>query len=174
MQGHVRAVESRRGALVEGGVSSCRRRLSPQCRCLSLHLDRVSSLRSSNRACGFPALGSRSRSCLRSREAALQHAQAYQAVVRPQPLVREAHVFPGPHLVLPTQPLTQPLRRVGVDRAVGRTRLPQAEVVLPAEQDSVQVSHHSGAGNSPFRAFVSALILRHTLRTLPRLGRVPM
>ena len=60
-------VESRRGALVEGGGSSCCRRLSPQCRCLSLHLDHVSSPRSSNqravcqidslRSCGFDGPG---------------------------------------------------------------------------------------------------------------------
>ena len=87
-------VESRRGALVEGGASCRLGRLSPSCRCLILHLDHVSSPRSSNPACGFPALGFRSRSCLRSREAALPHLQAFQAVALPQPLVREAHELP--------------------------------------------------------------------------------
>ena len=46
--------------------------------------------------------GSRSRSCPRSREATLPHLQACQAVVHPQPLLREAHVVPRLHLVLPT------------------------------------------------------------------------
>ena len=85
------AVESRRGALVEGGGNCSLRRLSPSWRCLILHIDHVSSPRSSNPACGFPALGFRSRSCLRSREAALPHTQACQAVALPQPLVPEAH-----------------------------------------------------------------------------------
>ena len=50
-------IESRGDALVEGGGSSCCRRLSLLCQCLSLHLDHVSLPRSSNPACGFPALG---------------------------------------------------------------------------------------------------------------------
>ena len=53
-----RAVESRRGALVEGGgIRSCRR-LSPRCRCLDPHVDNVSFPHSSIPACGGPALGS--------------------------------------------------------------------------------------------------------------------
>ena len=89
-----KTVESRRGALVEGGGSCSLRRLSPSCRCLILHLDHGSHPHSSNRACGFPALGFRSRSCLRSREAALPHLQAFQIVDLPQPLVRELHELP--------------------------------------------------------------------------------
>ena len=130
-------VEARRGALVEGGGSGRFRRLSPQCRCLSLHLDGVSSPRSSNRACGFPALDSRSRSCLRPREAALPRFQAFQAVALPQPLVRKAHDLPRIHFVLPAQPLA----RVRVNAGAGRARLPQTEVVRPAEQHSVQPLH---------------------------------
>ena len=71
---------SRRGELVEGGGSRCCRGLSPKWQCLSLHPDHVSSPRSSNPACGFPALGSHSRSCARTREAA--------------PSARKAHAFP--------------------------------------------------------------------------------
>ena len=68
------------------------RRLSPSCRCLILHLDHVSSPRSSNPACGFPALGSRSRSCSRPREAA---PAAFRRSCRNRAAgVRQAHVFP--------------------------------------------------------------------------------
>ena len=62
------AVESRRGAPVERWRGHGFRRPAPSHRCLALHFDYVSSPRSSNRACGFPALGSRSRSCARTRE----------------------------------------------------------------------------------------------------------
>ena len=68
------------------------RRLSPSCRCLILHLDHVSSPRSSHPACGFPALGSRSRSCSRPREAA---PAAFRRSCRNRAAgVRQAHVFP--------------------------------------------------------------------------------
>ena len=66
------------------------RQLSPPCPCLSLHLDCVSAPRSRNRACGFPAFGSRSRSCFRSREATLPDTQVCEAVVHPQPLLSES------------------------------------------------------------------------------------
>ncbi len=68
-------------------------------------LGHVSSPRSSNRACGFPAHGSRTRSCLRPRKAARSRSKASEAHVIEQPLVREAHQFSGPHLVLAAQPL---------------------------------------------------------------------
>ena len=93
-----KTVESRRGALVEGGWNSGFRRLSPSCWCLVLHLDRGSSPCASNPACRLPALGFRSRSCLRSREAALPHLQAFQTVALPRPLIRE------PHELHPTSP----------------------------------------------------------------------
>ena len=74
-----KTVESRRGALVEGGGNSCFRRPSPSCWCLVLHLDRVSSPCASNPACGFPTRGSHLRSCLRSLEAPLPQLEAFQA-----------------------------------------------------------------------------------------------
>ena len=66
----VSGVESRRGAPVERWREHGFRRPAPSHLCLALHFDYVSSPRSSNPACGFPALGSRSRSCARPREAA--------------------------------------------------------------------------------------------------------
>lgn len=68
----------------------------------SAHLDYVSPPRSSNRACGFLARDTYSTSCIRSREVELPQTQAFQAVVHPQLLPREAHGPPGQHLVLPT------------------------------------------------------------------------
>ena len=43
---------------------------------------------------------------------------------------------------LGSYPLAQPLARVRVDSGVGRTRLPQTEVVRPSDQHSVQAFHH--------------------------------
>ena len=64
--------------------------------------------RSSNRTCEFPAYGFRTRSCLRARKTHCLPRQVHEAVIFPQPLVREAHKAPGPHLVLSTEPLAQP------------------------------------------------------------------
>lgn len=57
-------------------------------------------------------------------------------------LIREVHVFPGPHLVLSAEPLTQPLRRVLIDGSVGRADLSQAEVVRPTGHCPVHAFHY--------------------------------
>ncbi len=78
-------------ALLEGRVGDWRgcgrlvgvavvRRLS-LCRCLTPRRGSVSSRRSSNRTCGFPASGSRTRSCLRPRKAARSRGKAGEAHV---------------------------------------------------------------------------------------------
>ena len=67
--------------------------------------DYVSSPRSSNRTCGFPASGFRTRSCLRTRKAHGRSRQAHEAVFAMLPLVREVHSLPDLHLVLSTEPL---------------------------------------------------------------------
>ena len=73
------------------GVAVFRR--SPSFQCLILHLDHVSSPRSSNPACGFPALGSRLRSCSRPRESA---PAAFRRSGRNRAAgTRQAHFFPG-------------------------------------------------------------------------------
>ncbi len=56
------------------------RRLS-LCRCLTPRRGSVSSRRSSNRMCGFPASGSRTRSCLRPRKTARSRGKAGEAHV---------------------------------------------------------------------------------------------
>ncbi len=140
-------VESRRGALVERGGSGCFRRLSPQCRCLSFHLDYVSSPRSSNPTCEFPALGSRSRSP-RPRQAGRPPLPAHEAHVLPQALVRVAHVLPRPYLVLPAQPLEQ-LRPLRVERCVAGAARP-------------------GRSSSPSRASPGSIVPRSHLRPAVR------
>ena len=71
-------------------------------------LDYVSSPRSSNRTCGFPASGFRTRSCLRSRRALGRVRQASEAVFVVQPFIREPHEFSGTRLVLQPEPPAQP------------------------------------------------------------------
>ena len=105
-------------------------------------LGRVSSPRSSNRTCGFPASGFRTRSCLRARKAHGRPRQEKKAVVNVQPLFREAHILPAFRPVLPTEPLAQPLGSVSIDREVGRCDLPEAEVVRPPGHLPVQALHH--------------------------------
>ena len=51
---------------------------------------------SSNRTCGFPASGFRTRSCIRPRKVTCLQPKAGKAVVMPQFAVREAHVPPRP------------------------------------------------------------------------------
>ena len=113
-----------------------------QCRCLSPCHDSVSSRRSANPTCGFPALGSRTRSCLRPRKAGRSRTEASELVVFPQLHVRESHVLPGPHLVLAAQPSTQPPGGVPVHRRVSRTDLTQAEVVRPTSHQPIQAPYH--------------------------------
>ena len=105
-------------------------------------LGRVSSLRSSNRACGFPAHGSRTRSCLRARKAHGPPRQVNEAVVASQPLRRKTHEFPELHLMLLTEPLAEPPSRVLIDRAVGWADVSEAEVVCPSGDGPVEVSHN--------------------------------
>ena len=98
--------------------------------------------RSSNRACGFPAPGFPTRACLRPRKALGLRRKAGQAVDRPQPVVREAHVLLALDLVLPTEPLSQPLRRVSIKCRVGGADLSGSIVVRPSGQHPVQALHH--------------------------------
>ena len=65
-----------------------------------------------------------------------------EPVIGPETVSREAHFFPGPHLVLTAEPLAQPPGRVSVNRLVGRADLSQDEVVRPAGQQPVQAFHH--------------------------------
>ena len=142
-------VESRGGAPALDRGSRCCRRLSPLAGASISFVAAFPHPRSSNRTCCFPASGFQSGSCLRPRKASCPRPQASETVVLPQPLVREAHCPPGPHLVPPTKPLTQPPDRVAVDRSVGRTDLPKAIVVRPPRHDTVQVFHHLARQHHP-------------------------
>ena len=73
-------VESRTGAPTLGSGGNVRRfRFGPQ----SGSHSHVSSSRSSNRPCGFPATGSRTRSCLRPRKAGRSRGKVNEVVVLP-------------------------------------------------------------------------------------------
>ena len=111
-------------------------------RCLTPRRGFVSSRRSSNRTCRFSASGSRTRSCLRPRKARRTRRKMREPVIGPEPLGREAHVFPDPHLVLTTEPLAQQPCRVLINRLVGRADLSQDEVVRPTGQQPVEASHY--------------------------------
>ena len=149
-------VGSRRGALVEGGGSSCFRRLSSQRRCLSLHLDHVTSPRSSNPACGFPALGSRSRSRARTCEAAPSGVPDRSGAA-----ARKTHVFPDS-----ASGLRPSYRR---DRCVARARL-CSRPPLSGNPELASLPHVKwsselcGVGRrSPCRATLSADSAPHNL-----------
>ena len=113
-----RGVESTTGAVAVGGGGSCSRRLSP--------------MPVPHSSPWFPASGSRTRSCLRPREARCARRKVREPVLGPEPVSREASQLPGPHLVLAAEPLAQPPGRVPVNRHVGRADLSQGEVVRPA------------------------------------------
>ena len=117
-------VGSRRAAPVAGGGSSCCRRLSPRCRCLGRYLDHGSSPRSANPARSIPALGSRSRPCLRPRVVGGPPLQALEPHGLPKWLVRVAHGLPCTHLVRPAEPLARPFRAALLRNRFGTTLAP--------------------------------------------------
>src|SRR5471030_1609918 len=79
----------------------------------------VSTSRSSNRTGGFPASGSRRRSCHGPREAGLTHAEVDQPQLLMQVLIGEPGGCPSWHLVLLAQPLTQPGAHMLFHGAIG-------------------------------------------------------
>ena len=99
----------------------------------------ASSPCSSNRTCGFPASGSQSGSCLRTRKVPRHRRKASQAVV--QPCVEEWHVVPLLHLSLSPQPLSQPPGRVCIYGRVGRANLPDCEVVCPSGHHPIEAPY---------------------------------
>ena len=124
----------------EWGVAVCRR-LS-LCVGASVHtFATFPRPRSSNWTCGYPASSFPTKSCPRPRKALGLRRKVDQAVERPQPMVREAHVLPFPDLVLPTEPLSQPFRRVRIECRVGGADLSEVIVVRPAGQHPVQALH---------------------------------
>ena len=133
----------------------------------------VSTPRSSNPAGGFPALGSRTRSCLRPRKAGRARSKASQPVVLPQARVREAHVFPASHLVLTTQPLAQPPGRVPIHGGVSRTHLAQDEVVRPTVHQPVEAAYHhlrcQQSGTPLFSVFIGSLSCAMSRSTAARI-----
>ena len=112
-------------------------------RCLSgSTMTLVSTPRSSNRTCRFPASGSRTRtSRLRPRHVAPKRAQAYEPEVPVK--VREwiGPALASPDLVLDAQPPAQPHRCVAVERPIRFADGAYLEVVRPSAQRAVQFCH---------------------------------
>ena len=154
------SVEATTGAVAVGGDGgSCFRPLSPGAGASPPCRDSVSSRRSSNRMCGFPASGSRTRSCLRPRKARRALRKAREPVLLPESLVREAHILPGPRLVLTTEPLAQPSRIPAEDEATPvdvaeqrRNRRPlRGPLPLPPRPSSSSTAISSHALTQPNR-----------------------
>ena len=121
-----------------GGVRSVvvavSRRLS-QYRCLAPRHRSVSSRRSSNRTCGSPASGSRTRSCLRPRKARRSHRKTSQAPFIPQPPVREAHISP----LVPCACDTATDAAAGSHNPAAEAPVPQATAARLARADSPEL-----------------------------------
>ena len=84
----------------------------------------VSSSRSSNRACRFPALGLQTRSCIHPRKARPRLHKANQTVGVIQILIREIYRFPALRLVFP---LLTPIPLIVGEEACA------SEAILPVE-----------------------------------------
>ena len=112
-------------------------------RCLSSRTNHsVSTSSSSNRTCGFPASGSRTRRhAFTHGSPAPKSGQADEPEVPVE--VREG-IRPAPaspDLVLVAQPPAQPRSGVVVERTVGPVGRPYPRVVRPAAQGAVQLLH---------------------------------
>src|ERR1700733_4382010 len=81
-------------------------------------------------------------SSFRPREGFCARHQPCQLQVLVQVFVREACCSLTRHLVLRTQPLTQPTTHVLIDGPIGLADRPQAEVVRPANQHTVELDDH--------------------------------
>jgi len=84
----------------------------------------VSSSRSSNRTCGFPASAFHLKSCFRLGKAGDRLQQACQTMVIIQSLGGKLHLPPTSRLALPTQPLTEPITGMTISRLVGGEAFP--------------------------------------------------
>ena len=111
----------------------------PVVRCLNIRLPcSVSTSRSSNRTCGFPASGSRTRThafAHAARRAITQSGRAPIAVYR---YASEKRASPRPaSLCFRRTPLAEPLEDVGVHGSIGPADRAQREVIRPAREHAV-------------------------------------
>ena len=102
----------------------------------------ITSSRSSNRTCEFPASGLQTKSCLRPRQAFCLKRKTSQAVLLIQPVIGKSHIFPVPHLVFSTQPPAKPLFRMSINRRIRWRYLTQTKVIRPARQHLIEAFDH--------------------------------
>ena len=93
----------------------------------------VSTPRSSNRTCGFPASGFRTKviSCCRPREVGCGCRQPYQPQRPVKVFVRITASSGTSDFMFPTQPLTQPMSAVSVHCAISFAHRSKAKVIAP-------------------------------------------
>src|SRR6516164_10687920 len=102
------------------------------CRCPSIPPCAVSTPRSSNRTGGFTASGSRTKvACLRPQQASRKLRERDQTQLLVQDPVRVGAVPASRHLVLPTEPPTEPVTHVPIHAVIDATHRTEAEVVGP-------------------------------------------
>ena len=146
----------------------------------------VSTPRSSNRTCGFPASGFRTKviSCFRPREVGCGCRQPYQPQRPVKVFVRIAASSGTLDFMFPTQPpLTQPITAMSVHCAIDFAHRSKAKVIAPASKQRIEFFYLLGrfAAQCPaLRLLANSLdnpgnLLRAGLRTdifPPVLGRV--
>ena len=87
-----------------------------------------------------------------------------EPVIGPEPLGREAHVFPGPHLVLTAEPLAQPPCRMLINRLVGRADLhPECASAASCSFDGFRL-HFGDPGAVACIRVLTRFVLKYTLR----------
>ena len=100
----------------------------------------VSTPRSSNRTCGFPASGFRTKviSCFRPREVGCGSRQPHQPQRPVKVFVRITASAGTSDFMFPTQPLTQPMSAMSVHCAIDFAHRSKAKVIAPASKQRIE------------------------------------
>ena len=100
----------------------------------------VSTPRSSNRTCGFPASGFRTKviSCFRPREVGCGSRQPHQSQRPVKVFVRITASSGTSDFMFPTQPLTQPITAMSVHCAIDFAHRSKAKVIAPTPKQRIE------------------------------------
>ena len=100
----------------------------------------VSTPRSSNRTCGFPASGFRTKvmSCFRPREVGCGSRQLHQSQRSVKVFVRITASSGTSDFMFPTQPLTQPITAMSVHCAIDFAHRSKAKVIAPTPKQRIE------------------------------------
>ena len=100
----------------------------------------VSTPRSSNRTCGFPASGFRTKvmSCFRPREVGCGSRQLHQSQRSVKIFVRITASSGTSDFMFPTQPLTQPITAMSVHCAIDFAHRSKAKVIAPTPKQRIE------------------------------------